>query len=94
VWEWCSDWYMPDYYRNSPAKNPQGPENSYDPNEPGVWKKVTRGGSFLSNDAYLAGYRPGLRMKTSADTGISDTGFRCVKTGPSPEEIAKILAAR
>jgi hypothetical protein len=33
-------------------------------------------------------------MKTSADTGISDTGFRCVKTGPSPEEIAKILAAR
>ncbi|MBL6766339.1 MAG: formylglycine-generating enzyme family protein [Verrucomicrobiae bacterium] len=94
VWEWCSDWYMPDYYRNSPAKNPQGPENSYDPNEPGVWKKVTRGGSFLSNDAYLAGYRPGLRMKTSADTGISDTGFRCVKTGPSPEEITKILAAR
>ena len=94
VWEWCSDWYMPDYYRNSPKKNPKGPDNSYDPNEPGVWKKINRGGSYLSHDSYLPGYRPSLRMKTSADTGISDTGFRCVKDGPSPEEIARILAER
>ena len=42
----------------------------------------------------VAGYRPGLRMKTSTDTALSHTGFRCVKTGPSPEEIAKILAAK
>ncbi|MBG89318.1 MAG: sulfatase-modifying factor protein [Verrucomicrobiales bacterium] len=94
VWEWCNDWYMPDYYRNSPNKNPQGPEESYDPNEPGVWKKVNRGGSYLCNDVYCSGYRPSMRMKTSPDTGISHTGFRCVKTGPSPEEIAKTLAER
>ncbi len=94
VWEWCNDWYMPDYYSRSPKKNPQGPDNSYDPNEPGVWKKVNRGGSFLCNDSYCAGYRPSMRMKTSADTGLGHTGFRCVRSGPSPEEIAKILAAK
>ncbi|UCH96670.1 MAG: SUMF1/EgtB/PvdO family nonheme iron enzyme [Candidatus Aminicenantes bacterium] len=25
VWEWCADWYGEDYYKKSPAKNPQGP---------------------------------------------------------------------
>ena len=25
--EWVKDWYDPDYYKNSPLKNPQGPEN-------------------------------------------------------------------
>lgn len=94
VWEWCNDWYMPDYYSGSPNKDPQGPDESYDPNEPGVMKKVNRGGSFLCNDAYCAGYRPSMRMKTSTDTALSHTGFRCVKSGPSPQEIAKILASR
>ena len=94
VWEWCNDWYLPNYYRNSDRKDPKGPDDSYDPNEPGVKKKVNRGGSFLSHPRHVAGYRPGLRMKTSTDTALSHTGFRCVKTGPSPEEIAKILAAK
>ncbi len=25
VWEWVSDWYRPDTYKKSPAKNPTGP---------------------------------------------------------------------
>jgi formylglycine-generating enzyme required for sulfatase activity len=25
VGEWCSDWYDPDYYKNSPKENPKGP---------------------------------------------------------------------
>jgi formylglycine-generating enzyme required for sulfatase activity len=25
VWEWCSDWYGPDYYTHSPIDDPQGP---------------------------------------------------------------------
>lgn len=86
VWEWCSDWYLPDYYANSPASNPKGPDTSYDPNEPGVMKKVTRGGSFLCADSYCIGYRPGSRMKSSADTGLSHTGFRCVKDAPAPKK--------
>jgi formylglycine-generating enzyme required for sulfatase activity len=85
VWEWCSDWYLPDYYANSPKNNPKGPDNSYDPNEPGVAKRVTRGGSYLCSDVYCSGYRPSMRMKTSPDTGLSHTGFRCVKSGPGPK---------
>lgn len=26
VWEWVADWYAPDYYAHSPARNPTGPE--------------------------------------------------------------------
>lgn len=84
VWEWTSDWYMPDYYAKSPKQNPQGPQESYDPNEPGVWKRITRGGSYLCTEAYCWGYRPAMRMKTSPDTGLNHTGFRCVRNGPPP----------
>lgn len=79
VWEWCADWYRPDYYEKSTKENPRGPSDSYDPNEPGLAKRVTRGGSYLCSELYCTGYRPSARMKTSPDTGLSHTGFRCVK---------------
>lgn len=79
VWEWTADWYRPDFYKKSPEKNPAGPGESFDPQEPGVPKRVTRGGSFLCSDEYCIGYQPGIRSKTSPDTGIQNVGFRCVK---------------
>ncbi len=78
VWEWCSDWYRPDYYRFSPRKNPQGPPSSLDPSEPESPKRVQRGGSFLCTDQYCSRYMPGGRGKSAADTGASHVGFRCV----------------
>ena len=81
VWEWCADWYLPNYYEKSPRTNPPGPDTSFDPNEPGVMKRVTRGGSFMCSDMYCRGYRPSARMKTSPDTALAHTGFRCVKSG-------------
>ena len=42
-------------------------------------KKVMRGGSFLCNDSYCSSYRVSARMPYSKDTGMSHTGFRCVK---------------
>ena len=80
AWEWVADWYRPDYYHNSPAKNPQGPPNSFDPQERGVPKRVQRGGSYLCIDITCGAYRPYRRMKTSPDTGLSHAGFRCVKS--------------
>jgi sulfatase modifying factor 1 len=81
VWEWCSDWYGGDYYSsfgNIMAINPQGPQKSYDPDEVLIPKKSLRGGSFLCNDSYCTGYRVARRMKSSPDTGLEHTGFRCV----------------
>ena len=81
VWEWCSDWYHSEYYSMLPkkgTKNPQGPENSYDPNEPFSEKKVIRGGSFLCNDSYCSGYRNAARMKNTPDSSPIHTGFRTV----------------
>ena len=78
VWEWCSDYFRPDYYFQSPYRNPRGPESSYDPQEPGIIKRVQRGGSFMCSDSYCIGYRVSARMKGEEDTGAFHTGFRCV----------------
>ena len=83
VWEWCADWYHSDYYsminKSEGVNNPAGPGKSYDPHEPLVPKRVQRGGSFLCHDSYCSSYRVSARMKSSQDTGLSHTGFRCVK---------------
>ena len=81
VWEWCSDWYHPDYYnqlKGTVATNPSGPESGFDPAEPTIPKRVVRGGSFLCHASYCSSYRVSARMKTSPDTGLEHTGFRCV----------------
>lgn len=79
VWEWCHDYYRPDYYKNSPASNPQGPADSYDPGEPNMVKRVQRGGSFLCSDQYCIRYKPGSRGKGEVSSGSNNLGFRCVK---------------
>jgi formylglycine-generating enzyme len=97
VWEWCSDLYQQDTYAararelgptgGGIADNPTGPTRSFDPRnpyEPEV--RVVRGGSFLCNDSYCASYRPSARMASSPDTGLSHTGFRCVKKAPAPPD--------
>ncbi len=78
VWEWCADYYQPEYYAVSPVHNPAGPDSSFDPQEPGVIKRVQRGGSFMCSDQYCIGYRISARMKGEEDTGAFHTGFRCV----------------
>ncbi|MDO5580669.1 MAG: SUMF1/EgtB/PvdO family nonheme iron enzyme [Planctomycetia bacterium] len=41
VFEWCSDWYDKDYYKNSPTTDPQGPESDSG--------RVFRGGSWYDD---------------------------------------------
>ena len=82
VWEWCLDWYRPDYYANSPKENPKGPSSGYDPAEPNSQKKVIRGGSFLCHESYCSGFLPATRMKTPPTDSHSHTGFRCVVNAP------------
>lgn len=85
VWEWCSDYYRPDYYQSSPDKNPQGPKDSFDPSEPGTVKRVQRGGSFLCNDQYCERYIAGSRGKGEVSSASNNLGFRCVSDDPPPE---------
>lgn len=80
VWEWCADYYQPEYYAVSPLRNPPGPHSSFDPQEPGIIKRVQRGGSFMCSEQYCIGYRNSARMKGEEDTGAFHTGFRCVVT--------------
>jgi formylglycine-generating enzyme required for sulfatase activity len=86
VWEWCADWYRPDYYQQlvssgGVAKNPQGPADSFDPQEPGIPKRVHRGGSFLCTDQYCTRYMVGSRGKGEASSASNHVGFRCVRPG-------------
>jgi sulfatase modifying factor 1 len=84
VWEWCSDWYRPDYYASvgasgRAAQNPRGPAVSIDPAEPGVSKRVQRGGSFLCSGQFCARYLVGARGRGEPSSGASHVGFRCVR---------------
>ena len=85
VWQWCSDWYRPDYYARlklagggAVVRNPQGPPSSYNPGDDQP-QRVHRGGSFLCTDQYCTRYMMGTRGKGDVDTGSNHVGFRCVK---------------
>ena len=69
VWEWCSDWYVRDYYASAPEKNPQGPKQ-------GLYRTL-RGGSWADAAKYLTcSYRSFARPKERSPT----IGFRCAKS--------------
>src|SRR6185437_9889483 len=85
VWQWTSDWYRPDYYQQlaaagGVARDPRGPDSSYDPAEPNQPKRVQRGGSFLCTDQYCSRYIVGTRGKGDPSTGTNHLGFRCIMT--------------
>ena len=69
VWEWCQDWYGKDYYQNSAAKNPPGPDTGK--------YRVLRGGSWLTstNDLRVA-YR--YNNYALPANRYDSYGFRCV----------------
>jgi formylglycine-generating enzyme required for sulfatase activity len=89
VWEWCADWYRPDAYLADRAIDPHGPDSSYDPLEPGVPKRVQRGGSFMCSDLYCTRYLPGARGKGEPSSGAFHVGFRCVQDARAVQEPPK-----
>ncbi len=73
VWEWCEDWYDEKAY----AAKKTGSISAA--NQDNIDQKVMRGGSFLCDEKFCSGYRVSARMKSSPDSGLEHTGFRCVK---------------
>ena len=91
VWQWCSDWYRPDYYARLKlagvvvARNPRGPTASYSPGDDQP-QRAQRGGSFLCTDQYCTRYMMGTRGKGDVDTGSNHLGFRCVKDSDAAQK--------
>lgn len=82
VWEWVADWYAPDYYARSSARDPQGPAHGSE--------RVMRGGSYLCASNFCSNYRVAGRSHATPDTSLSNVGFRTVKvsrTAPDAKEI-------
>jgi formylglycine-generating enzyme required for sulfatase activity len=67
VWEWCADWYDPDYYKNSPKENPHGPNSSP------KGQRIVRGGDFHIFDSSC---RSAFRGPMSPATRAGNYGFR------------------
>jgi formylglycine-generating enzyme required for sulfatase activity len=71
VWEWCADRYNANYYRDSPQRDPKGPETGQE--------RVIRGGSFLCADNFCSNYRVAGRSNATPDSGMNNLGFRCAR---------------
>ena len=85
VWEWTSDWYNTNYYKQIGAQknilvNPKGAASPFTPNNQLAREKVIKGGSFLCSASYCASYRVSARMGSSMDSALEHTGFRTVAT--------------
>jgi formylglycine-generating enzyme required for sulfatase activity len=72
TWEWCADWFSPDFHRTSDQHNPQGP--------PTGSARVMKGGSFLCHRSYCNRYRVAARSSNTADSSTSNIGFRCAQS--------------
>ena len=72
VWEWCADWFSPDYHTTE-AYDPQNPTGAPDGDE-----RVMRGGSHLCHRSWCNRYRVAARSKNTPDSSTGNIGFRCV----------------
>ena len=73
VWEWCSDWFDPNYCRQSPRHARRGPDHGHG--------RVIRGGSYLGHDAYRHRYRNAARSSNTPGSSAGNTGVRTVRAG-------------
>lgn len=71
VWEWCSDWFHPQYHVTATRANPVGP--------PAGSAKVMKGGSFLCHKSYCNRYRVAARTSNTPDSSTANIGFRCAR---------------
>ncbi|MFF7455242.1 formylglycine-generating enzyme family protein [Kitasatospora sp. NPDC008115] len=68
VWEWCADWFSPDFHRTAPRHDPLGP--------PDGTARVMRGGSHMCHASYCNRYRVAARSSNTPDSSAGNIGFR------------------
>lgn len=82
VWEWTSDWFVPNHRHQAHRVNPIGSRKleSVDPNKPHEGAlRVLKGGSYLCAKNYCSRYRPAARESQAPDTGTNHIGFRLTR---------------
>ena len=65
VWEWCRDWYDPEYYQKSSTSDPNGPVTGAD--------RVMRGGGWINFAEYC---RSANRRRSTPVIRYDNLGFR------------------
>jgi formylglycine-generating enzyme required for sulfatase activity len=80
VWEWCSDWFSPDFHTRDRRTNPEGPRRGT--------HRTTRGGSYLCHQSYCLRYRVSARNALTPDTSTGNVGFRGVRSVTDPTSAA------
>lgn len=84
VWEPVADWYGENYYGDSPASNPQGPDSGD--------KVIWRGGSFVPLDSEQDWLRCTHRGRDPKTMRGNPGGIRCAMSAPTAAVPAEITA--
>lgn len=71
VWEWCADWFSPDFHLSGPTQDPTGPDRGD--------ARSMRGGSYLCHESYCNRYRIAARSANTPDSSTGNLGFRCAQ---------------
>lgn len=74
VWEWCADWFSPEWHvaeRAETRENPRGPKQGE--------RRVNRGGSYLCHHSYCNRYRVAARSSNTPDSSTGNLGFRVAR---------------
>ena len=77
VWEWCTEWFSPDWHlhvNDETRVNPTGPIGR----DEGT-AKLQKGGSHLCHHTYCNRYRVAARTGNTPDSATTNAGFRCVR---------------
>jgi formylglycine-generating enzyme required for sulfatase activity len=71
IWEWCADWFSPDFHARGGRRNPKGP--------PTGTHRVIRGGSYLCHESYCYRSRVAARSSNTPSSSTGNLGFRCAR---------------
>lgn len=71
IWEWCEDWFSPNYHRVTRRADPHYAIPTA--------RRAMRGGSFLCHQSYCNRYRVAARGSNTPESSTNHCGFRVAK---------------
>ncbi len=86
-YEWMSDWFDPQYYKNSPELNPQGPKSGKlksvrSTRQEGAAQSLATGGSVTT--IYRDGMEPNPQSTSPNINQNNSTSVRCASNSTKP----------